>query len=154
MWRFRITDDIQIVLHMSANISYKSLYMKLLMLRNHDRESISGCSKYNSGFAKKAWACTLSNGHCTVWSGLSSPELRCSMHISHQIRCWTSLASILALQRFSYLQERSLLITSVPQYPFLYFTYLYTTLFHFQQFLTIYCGLASRFHCFFLNSQV
>lgn len=74
--------------------------------------------------------------------------------ISHQIRCWTSLASILALQRFSYLQERSLLIPSVPQYPFLYFTYLYTTLFHFQQFLTIYCGLASQFHCFFLNSQV
>lgn len=80
MWRFHITADIQIVLHMSANISYKSHYMKLLMLRNHDCESISGCSKYNSGFARKAWACTLSNGHCTVWSGLSSPELGFSMH--------------------------------------------------------------------------
>lgn len=116
-WCLHITADTHIVVRMSADILHESLCFELLMLRNHDSESICGVDR-------KAEACTLTSG-CGIrlfviaWSAWVSPGPGRSMPVSPLQLCSasTSLGAVLfwlALQGLAYLQGIILHIPSIP----------------------------------------
>lgn len=86
-----ITADTQIVVRMSADTAHESLCMKLLMLRNHDSESICG-------FDRKADEVE------AVSQSLVRLSPECSVDVSQlQLSSASTLASTLGLQGLYYL---------------------------------------------------